>query len=482
MKKIFALLFLVTLTLCCVEDASAQYRGKRNSRLDEDYRTSQGKGKKNRSAVVAAPAESAAEETPAVGYNPEPPPINYLFAADELNIAVILPFNLASTSVAEDKNQMRSVEFYQGLLLAVNQAQAEGMKVVVQTYDLGTRSLEDILADDNLRKARVIVAPMKADQVQTVATFGERYGIEVISPFTYNAEMNEVAQHLYQLNTPKATIYEQLNEAVMDYFRNYQIVFVKDSLFMNKLDPYPAELKAALDRNHITYQNYIYNDPYSVVCMDSALHLGDKHVLYVLETPQQDALRRFFPSMKNKQFLDANPAMASAIGASYASGSNMTSSSVTIESMIPDSLYESSVSVFSEERKVAILGYPEWQLYTNDFMEYFYDLNVWMFTKFYVNPFELEVQNFYNDFKFWYNRELMQIYPKYGLMGYDVATYVLNRLHLYGTLAEAEGDAPIRTLQSAVRFVRNGNGCYLNRGLYLVHFTPETTIEKIEIK
>lgn len=469
MKRIFALFLLVVLTIVCVEDAQAQFWGKKSSRT--------------RSASSSpTTASQNSEPAPAVGYKPEPAPINYLYYADELNIAVILPFNLASTSVSEDKNQMRSVEFYQGLLLAVNQAQADGMRVVVQTYDLGSRSLEDILADDKLRKARVIIAPMEAKQVQQVATFGERYGIEVISPFVYNKELAGVASHLYQLNTPKTALYDQLNESVIDYFRNYQFVFVKDSLFMDKLDTYPAELKAALDKQHISYQSYIYNDPYSVVCMDSALQLGDKHVLYILETPQKDALRRFFPSMKNKQFLDANPAMASAIGASYASGNNAASSSVNIESLIPDSLFSNSVAYASEERQVAILGYPEWQLYTNDFMEYFYDLNVWMFTKFYVNPFEIDVQNFYNDFKFWYNRELMQIYPKYGLLGYDVTTYALNRLHLYGTLAESEGDAPVRTMQTAIRFVRNSDGSYVNKGLYLVHFTPETTIEKIEIK
>lgn len=475
-------MFFAVLAFVIADDTQAQFRGKRSSRLEEDYQSTRGKSGKGKGNNVTATPAVISEPEPVVGYQPEPAPINYLFAADELNIAVILPFNLASNSVAEDKNQMRSVEFYQGMLLAVNQAQAEGMRIVVQTFDLGTRSLESILADDDLRKARVIIAPMEGKQVQQIATYGERYGIEVISPFVYNKELAEHASHLYQLNTPKSSLYDQLNEAVLDYFRNYQLVFVKDSLFMDKLDPYPAELKAVLEKQHVSYQTYVYNDPYSVVCMDSALQLGDKHVLYILETPQQDALRRFFPSMKNKQFLDANPAMASAIGASYASGANATSASVTIESMIPDSLFENSVSAFSEERKVAILGYPEWQLYTNDFMEYFYDLNVWMFSKFYVNPFEIEVQNFYNDFKFWYNREVMQIYPKYGLLGYDVATYVLNRLHLYGTLAESEGEAPIRTIQTAIRFVKNGDGCYLNRGLYLVHFTPETTIEKIEIK
>lgn len=402
------------------------------------------------------------------------------------NVAVILPFNLASTSIAEDKSQMRSVEFYQGLLMAVNQAQQNGQRINVLTYDLGTRSLSDILTDESLLEAQAIIAPMELNQVRQVAVFGESHSIPVISPFVLDKDSSMVKgfPHLFQLNTSKALLYDRLSETLCQQFRNFQFVFVKDSLFQTQVDPFPGYLQEVLESKGVTYHQYIYNEPYSVVCMDSALQLTNKHVFYVLETPQKDALRRFFPSLKNKLFLDANPAMAEAIGASYASGDNIASNTVTIEESIPDSLISDSVQLITEDRQIAILGYPEWQLYTNDFMEYFYDLNVWMFSKFYVNPFDFEVQNFYNEFKFWYHRDLMpKILPKYGLMGYDVTSYILNQLATYGTMKGDQPDhMPVYTLQTAISFEQTEDCCFMNKGLYLVHFTPETTIERIPIR
>ncbi|MBP5345618.1 MAG: hypothetical protein J6Y99_05350 [Bacteroidales bacterium] len=401
----------------------------------------------------------------------------------KLSIAVILPFNLASNTFSEDKLQMRSVEFYEGLLLSVNRWQQEGAHITVKAYDLGSRHLEEILTDEGLLDVQTIIAPIDAQQVEQVARFGEAHAIPVVSPFTFCRDLVEHFPHLYQLPTPKSTLYPQLAETILDQFGTYRVVFVKDSLFQDQVDPFPAYLQQEMDSAGRAYDNYIYNEPYSVMCMDSALNLYDQHVLYVLETPQRDAIRRFFPSLKNKLFLDANPMMANYIGASYANSSNSVSTAVTVESEMPDSLMSDTVMYITEARKVAILGYPEWQLYTNDFMEYFYDLNVWMFTKFYINPFDPSVQEFYDDFKNWYNRELMPLYPKYGMLGYDVTNYVVDQLRKYGKLGVEDGEEePIETLQSAICFEQQGDSCYMNRGLYLVHFTPETTIEKLEIK
>ena len=401
----------------------------------------------------------------------------------KLTIAVILPFNLASNTFSEDKLQMRSVEFYEGLLLAVKQWQQQDAHIAVTAYDAGSRPMEDILTDTTLLNAQAIIAPIDAQQVAQVALFGEAHGIPVVSPFTFCRDLVEHYPHLFQLPTPKSSLYPQLAETLLDQFGTYRFVFVKDSLFQEQLDPFPAFLQAAMDSVGRSYDQYIYNEPYSVVCMDSALNLADQHVLYILETPQRDALRRFFPSLKNKLFLDANPMMANYIGASYASSSNSVSTAVTMESEMPDSLMSDTVMYITEARKVAILGYPEWQLYTGDFMEYFYDLNVWMFTKFYINPFDPSVQEFYDDFKNWYNRELMPLYPKYGMLGYDVTNYVVDQLRKYGKLGVMdEEDEPVETLQSAICFEQKGDSCQMNRGLYLVHFTPEATIEKLEIK
>ena len=86
-----------------------------------------------------------------------------------LTIAVILPFNLASNTFSEDKLQMRSVEFYEGLLLAVKQWQQQDAHIAVTAYDAGSRPMEDILTDTTLLNAQAIIAPIDAQQVAQVA-------------------------------------------------------------------------------------------------------------------------------------------------------------------------------------------------------------------------------------------------------------------------------------------------------------------------
>ncbi len=488
----------------------SQIRGQRDARLEEAFRALK-KAQDDSSQPVHEPIEThPAEEAASAEPEPStvdpsamtPSPLNPANTApyvpgegiyphvfdttrfhpmwnEEINLAVILPFNLEASNAEEERKQSRSVEFYQGLLLAVDQFQRIGQRIKVQAYDLGTRSLESILADSALAEANAIVAPFDSLQIAQVAAYGMAKDLPVLSPFTFCQSLVEGYPSLFQLVTPQSAFYDQLGESLLEQFFNFRFVFVSDSLCQTQVDPCPAHLKQMLIDREIPFDEYIYNEPQSVICMDSALNLFDKHVLYILETPQKTALQRFFPNLKNKLFLDANPAVAEALGAATLIGNN----SVTIEELVPDSLFNDSVQLITEERQVAVLGYPSWQLYMNDFMDSFYDLNVWMFSKFYANPFDDAVQDFYNDFRFWFNREVQSLYPKYGVLGYDVATYMLTKLQQCGTLmADGPDDAPITTLQTPIRFEQKDGGCYVNRSFYLVHFTPDAIVEKIEIQ
>lgn len=399
---------------------------------------------------------------------------------DVRTVSVILPFNLNSTSTAEDKKQMRAVEFYQGFLMGVDEAQKRGQNIEVHTFDIGSLNLSNILNNEGLQRSDAIIAPMESEEIERVAKFAEERGIAVISPFKFCKNLTDGYPHLMQLNTSKTTLYDKLSQDLAARFSNYTVVFVKDSLFANQTDAYPQNLKAQLKRNGTEFFEYTYNDPHSVASMDSALNLSGRNIFYVLETPQRDALRRFFPSLKNKLFLDANPSTAEAIGATYTTGDEL----LPQYTVVANEAEADSLRQIAKQRQVAILGYPEWQLLTSDFMEYFYDLNVWMFSQFYVNPFEEKVQQFQTDFKYWYSRELMAIYPKYGIYGYDVANFVFGHLqYKQGDWAMDFSNLSGRTLQTDIHLERESeNGCLMNRGLYLVHFTPETTIEKFEIR
>jgi hypothetical protein len=155
--------------------------------------------------------------------------------------------------------------------------------------------------------------------------------------------------------------------------------------------------------------------------------------------------------------------------------------------ILRDARYQEALTVGKADPagppKLAMLGYPEWILNTSDFINYYYDLNVYMFTKVYANPFDPELKNFYTTFKKWYGKEPMSLVPKYGILGYDIAKFFLQSLNRHGEHIEERIDGYLSDgLQTAFCFDRSAGAGFYNRGFYLVHFTPESTVEKIVVQ
>jgi len=361
------------------------------------------------------------------------------------NIVVILPFKLNTQSLSEDKLQMRSVEFYEGFLLAVDEAQKAGQRILVQTYDLGTKSMGEILATESLKDADMIIAPMEQKDVKAVAEFGKEHDINVVSPFAFNAELSKDNKNLIQLNTSKNLLYDNLTEDVLTRFKYYEIVFLTDSSLIAKQDPYPAYLQKALQDKAIKFHEFKYGNPEPLSKVDSLLHISGSNILYVSTVNTKEALRKIFPCLKC-------------------------------------TTYEGAEAPVTANGTTAILGYPEWVLHSNDFMNYYYDMNVHMFSKFYINPFDEKVKSFYKKFHYWFDKDPMPLTPRYALLGYDVGKYFLAAIRRYGlSFNEHLDNFSAETLQSMMSFEKDGEG-WINKGLYLVHFKPSTEIEKYEIK
>ncbi len=367
--------------------------------------------------------------------------INWPQLSSPLRIAIILPFYLDGKSENEQKLRMRYVEFYQGLLLAVDDAQKEGAEVELQVYDCGSESLDRILNNPSLETVDLIIAPKDGNEVRKVAEYGEQRGINVVSPFSFEGNFVGKYGRLFQLNTSKTMLYEQLSKDVVDRFSNHTIVFLTDSMELERKEDFVDFLQAKLDQTDRDYFEYGYTDAADVGVVDSVLQLeGD--VLYIPYTSNQAALRRIFPYL---QYVQTNKG---------------------------DTIHTS------------VLGYPEWQLYMEEFLDYYYSLDLYMFTKIYVNPFEDDVKDFYNRFKGWYGKEPMPIYPKYALLGYDIGKYFLTALSRYGKGFEVYVNelSEVKTLQNIMYYQGEYGKGYINKGLFLVHFSPEVTIEKIVIK
>lgn len=370
---------------------------------------------------------------------------SYKKAGKEKMISVILPFYLNTTKQEEKKLQMRYVEFYEGMLLAVDKMQQAGQHITLNVYDLGTKPMSEILADPALASSDLIVAPMETSDVRMIASYANGRGIPVLSSFGYSAELCSQYKTLIQLNTPKNLLYPQLCDDIVGRFGDYSFVFLNDSLQTQKteglIDPLREQLK---QRNIPCHDFYFGHNTLPVERVDSVLGLTTDKVVYVPVSAQKNTLQRLFPALKNQ--LD----------------------------------YQRTAEILTGDR--AVIGYPEWQLLASEMINDFYDLNVFMFSKLYINPFDEEVRNFYDGFKNWYHKDLMNIVPKYGLLGYDVTCFFLSAMGQYGKNYLASlPQVTSQTLQTMMRFEQVSDGGYINRGLYLVHFCPDSKIEKYEI-
>lgn len=371
-------------------------------------------------------------------------------------LAVFMPFNLDGNTADELKAQMRSLEYYQGLLMAVDEMQQKGRRIEVQTYDCGSTPLQQLLASPDLKRADVLLAPMAENEVEQVAAWGEANGVPVISPFVYSASMQQRYSQLLQVNTPKAQLYPQLTADLKKRFAGYTFVFITDSLGAVKPDPYAALLKRELQASGFDCRSLSFRSPDRLMACDSVLNLREAPVMFVPVTPSKENMRRIFSGLQHVKILrDARFAEA------------------------VERPHEGEI----QQPQMAMLGYPEWAMWTNDFIDYYYDLNVYMFSKIYVNPFDEKVAQFFTNFKYWYGKDLMPLVLRYGLLGYDVAHFALQSLADHGHRMVTELDGrPAQTLQTMLCFEHDAETQRAtNRGLYLIHFTQFSGIEKIQV-
>lgn len=390
--------------------------------------------------TVASSLPTAVDTTPSTSLNAlsSVPHVTWPYSLHaDYRISLVLPFRLENTAES-DKQRARNVELYQGFLMALDTLQKTTQaRFELNVYD-ASAGLTSLLGGEELSNSDLIISTVEKTEAQQIAAFAEQRAIPFVTPFVYNAAWHNRYPHTYQINTPKAQTYETVTNEVLHRFQSFTPIFLVDSIELGKSEEYANYLRATYDRQGIEYYIYGYSDPADVSSLDSALQIsGDR--LYIPITASRNALRRMFPYL---QYLRSQ----------------------------------------IEEDQFAVLGAPEWQLYVEDFIEYYYNLDVYIYSKIYVNPFADDVRDFYTAFKRWYGCDPMPLYPKYALMGYDLGLYYLSALTRYGrSFAPYLSSLEVPTLQSALTLRSEGKGM-INKGVYLIHFTPQTTIEKYDLR
>lgn len=377
-------------------------------------------------------------ETPIV----ETPPSNTeLFATSTeskkkistIKAAVILPF-------LELDTQNRMVEYYEGLLMAVDSLKKQGLSIDIHTYNSGSAnaSIKGLLAQKEMKDMNIIFGPMHSEHIKPLAEFSKKNDIHLVIPFTSKADEVFNNPSVYQINTPQSYLYSEVNEHFIRKFPNSNVVIIENSDVDKDKIEFIKGFKYELSHNGITVKSI--KEGASQDIMKAALSPAKENV-FVLTSSSNVALIRTLPLL----------------------------TVLTREN--PDS-------------QIKLFGYPEWQTYTKDHLATFYELDTYFYSSFYTNNLFPEAINFTNTYRKWYSKDMSNSVPKFGMLGFDTAYFFLKGLSKYGSNFESKiNDIAVSPIQTGFKFARVNNwGGFINKKVFFVHFTKDYELIKLDFE
>ena len=235
-----------------------------------------------------------------------------------IKAAVILPF-LDGVSKSESS---RMVEYYEGLLMAVDSLKRTGTSIDLYTYNSGpeSASLNSILGKSEMKDMDIIFGPLYQQHIEPLAEFAKKQDTRLVIPFT--SKDNTVFQNpaVYQINTPQSYLYSEVYDHFVRQFPNANVIFIEASQGTKDKAEFIKGLKDEL-RNRSIPMKSLKED----VTVES--------LKTVLRTDRENI---FIPT----------------------SGSNLT-----LIKILP----QLTLLVREQpESRIHLFGYPEWQTYTKE--------------------------------------------------------------------------------------------------------------------
>lgn len=220
------------------------------------------------------------------------PAIDSSMLATPLRIAIILPF---CTDAAIDASNERFVEFYQGVLLAIKQAQDAGQTFELYVYDSEKSDvrIEHILQRPEMFNIDAIIGPAYPSQVAKAAKFAKENKVPLIVPFTSKVADVESNEYIVQFNPTD----ELTQTAVVNYLtergQSINCVFV-NTPYTDSDDN--AKIKKMLKDKKVN----ITEISASIIENDSLSYLLDatRENILIFDFEQYNALQQYHKKIK----------------------------------------------------------------------------------------------------------------------------------------------------------------------------------------
>ena len=359
--------------------------------------------------------------------------IHYLNSSKSINVALMLPFMLNNS--VETKQSKLYTEFYKGFLLAlkdVNERYNDN-EINVYTYDTEgtTDKLMSILSIDEVKEMDLIFAPDVLEQLDSISSFSKSNGIYVVNTFSVKDENYDNNPYMFQINIPQDNMYADVCDWISKDLKDYEVVFIHKK--GNAKKDIADNLKGYLEQERRTVKEVEYSSVLTCEELLEVVNVNEK-TLFIPTSGTKASLSQMIPALKKLK--DENPMMES-----------------------------------------AVVGYPEWSVYMEDWKQDFHTINAHFYSRVFVDEKAKDFEKFNSEYLKWYGEDLIESTPCFGYLGYDTGKYFLSEMCKNGKDFNQNSSEYVG-LQSLFEFDRiNSWSGFVNQALYLVHFTSNDKIE-----
>ncbi|MCQ2110052.1 MAG: LysM peptidoglycan-binding domain-containing protein [Bacteroidaceae bacterium] len=348
-----------------------------------------------------------------------------------IRAALIMPFVLNGP---QNTDQKKMVEFYQGVLMAIEELKQQGTSIELQVYDSGAEGsdISDIINRQEMQDIDIIFGPRYSGHIAQASAFAMQKKIPLVLPMNSTIEQVYTNPYIFQLNTAPTYYMAEVYNHFFRQFSNPNVIIID-----------------AKDNSHNTF---IEGLP------DQLKQHGASYVTVVADTATSRIIDQLQPDKQNIFIINSSAA-------------------APLNKMLP-------VLQLVERQKdpdieTCLFGYPEYQIYSTDHLDEFYEIDTWFYSWFYTNNLLQESVDFNSRFRRSFSRQMLISYPSFASYGYDMASFFLNGMAKYGDrMIENLDRIESRPVQMGFKFSRQGTGGYINDKIFFIHLANDCTVSK----
>ena len=164
-----------------------------------------------------------------------------VFISDKLNISLLLPFMFedADSLMANgldpnvcnlNSKTINSIDFYNGLLIALNELKKKGYQIDLNVFDTyyDTAVTNQILDDSIFKKSNLIIGPIFSTNIKKVRDFSRSHSVPMITPFDIPNQALFMYPDLFKYFPSKVTQSAKIGSYLKQVKSDYNIILISN--------------------------------------------------------------------------------------------------------------------------------------------------------------------------------------------------------------------------------------------------------------